>query len=96
MGDNASRAQQKLQKRYGNEILVCHFFAALGRRFLRLLLNPNLRPYHEPLVAVRVLEIEPRQRLKNIRAVAFRPQASSRLSRSGVYVSPVVSLILSN
>ncbi len=96
MGDDASRAQQNLQKRYGNKILVCHFFAALGRHFLHSLLNPNLRLYHEPLVAVRVLEIEPRQRLKNIRAVAFRPQASSRLSQSGVYVSPVVWLSPSN
>src|SRR6266566_7101274 len=32
------------------------------------------------------------QRLKNIRGIAFRPQASRTLSRSGVYVSPLVWL----
>jgi hypothetical protein len=65
-------------------------FCGFGLRFLHLLLNLKLRLYDEHLVAVRVLEIEPLQRLQNIRGVAFRPQASHRLSRSGVYVSPVV------
>ena len=36
MGDNASRAQQKLQKRYGNEFLVCHFFCGFGPSFSAL------------------------------------------------------------
>jgi hypothetical protein len=47
-------------------------------------------------IAVRVLEIEPLQRLKKIRGVAFRPQASRRLSRFGVYVPPVGWLSPSN
>jgi hypothetical protein len=72
------------------------FVRGFGLRFLHLLLKPKLRLYDEHLVAVRVLGIEPLQRLKNIRGVAFRPQASSRLSRFGVYVSPVVWLSLSN
>ena len=37
-----------------------------------------------------------RSEIENIRDAAFRPQALRRLSRSGVYVSPVVWLSPSN